>query len=83
MLRAQIYLTEEERRTLDVVAACIGRSISDLIRNAVVAVYGAERSVEYDLAAMHRAFGSWSGRDVDGVEWVDQMRSGTHLQQSL
>jgi len=39
-------------------------------------VYGAERSVEDDLATMRRARGSWKDRDADGAAWVDQIRSG-------
>lgn len=81
MLRTQISLTEEERHTLDVVAARTGSSISALIRDAVGTVYGAERSATADLAAMHRAFGSWAERDLDGAAWVDRMRSGARLQQ--
>ena len=81
MLRTQISLTAEERRTLDAEAARTGRSISALIRNAVEAVYGVERSNEDDLAAMRRAFGSWKDHDVDGADWVDQLRSGSRLQQ--
>jgi len=47
------------------------------IRDAVQAVYGTGRSSDDDLADMRRAFGSWKHRDLDGAEWVDQLRSGS------
>ncbi len=80
MLRTQISLTVEERRALDAEAARTGRSVAALIRDAVEAMYGTERSTDADLAAMRRAFGSWKDRELDGTAWVDQLRSGTRVQ---
>jgi len=82
MLRTQISLTQEGRRALDAVSARTGRSISALIRDAVDTVYGSERSIEEDLAAMRQAFGSWKDRDNDAATWVDEVRSGTRLYHS-
>ena len=79
MQRTQISLTVEERRALDAAAARTGRSISALIREAVETVYGAERSVEDDLAVMRQSFGSWKDRELDGATWVERLRSGSRL----
>jgi len=77
MQRTQISLGDEERRTLDAVAARTGKSVSALIREAVTEVYGVQRSLDADLADMHAAAGSWAERDETSVEYVDRMRSGS------
>lgn len=79
MQRTQISLTAEERRALDAEAARTGKSIAALIRDAVEARYGSERSTDEDLAGMRRAFGAWKGRRSDGERWVDERRSGSRL----
>lgn len=82
MVRTQISLTVEERRLLDVEAARTGRSISALIRDAVVRTYGSERDADADLRGIESALGAWSDRGIDGEAYVERMRSGSRLDQT-
>jgi hypothetical protein len=79
MIRTQISLTEAERRALQIESTRTGRSMSALIRQAIETVYAPERSIEDDLTAMRRGFGTWGNRDLDGAAWVEQVRTGTRL----
>jgi len=80
--RTQISLTTGERQALDAASARTGRSLSALIRDAVEAMYGSERTIEQDLAAMRHGFGAWKERDFDGAGWVERLRSRARLRQS-
>lgn len=65
MLRTQISLPEDLRRLLDDESARTGRSMSQLIREAVRAQLGHSRSLEDDLAAIDAASGAWRDRNDD------------------
>lgn len=79
MQRTQVSLSDENRRVLDIESARTGRSMSALIRAAIQQVYGADETLDRDLAALDAAFGSWNDRDFTGVEYEDALRRGNNV----
>ncbi|HZK06220.1 MAG TPA: CopG family transcriptional regulator [Actinomycetaceae bacterium] len=83
MQRTQISLTEERRALLDAEAARTGRSISALIRDAVVQTCGFRRDAEQDVQAINADLGAWADRDFDGETYVEGIRSGDRFRQTM
>lgn len=83
MQRTQISLTDEDRGLLDAEAARTGRSISALIRDAVAQTYGFRRDAGQDLQAIDLAVGAWPDREIDGEAYVERIRSGDRLRQTI
>lgn len=83
MLRTQILLSEEQRRLLDVASVRTGKSMAELVRDAIDATYLSEQGTLADVAAIERAAGGWSKRPVhdvvDGATYADRLRSGRRL----
>lgn len=79
MMRTQISLSAEDRRLLEAEAARTGRSMAELIRNAVSHTYGAKRDSTADIRAITNALGAWSDEEADGAEYVEHIRSGSRI----
>ena len=74
MKRTQIYLSDDEAGALRRRARESGRTVSDLIREAIDRTYLGEPA---DLVAtLDATAGAWSGRDFDGASYVDSIRPG-------
>ena len=73
--RTQITLTDEQYRFLREESAVSGQSLAELVRRAIVNCYG-PASAEDLASAIEVSFASWSGRDIDGANYVDCLRGG-------
>jgi hypothetical protein len=79
MVRTQLYLDEAMHRRLQTLARRQGRTLSDLVREALARAYG--RSHADEQAATLRAIeGLWRDRDDigDSTEYVRRLRRDTH-----
>ncbi len=62
MVRTQLYLTDEERKALAVLAAETGKKQSELIREAIDRLIEQSSARRRD-AVLRRAAGMWKDRD--------------------
>lgn len=81
MRRTQIYLDDGQRRRLDRVAKRTHRTVSDLIRDAIDARYGATPKEDFLQALLAGAFGVWKGRkDLGATDiYVRSVRRGKRV----
>jgi hypothetical protein len=67
MIRTQIYLTDEEKNGLELIATAKGVSQSDLIRQAIGELLARTGTIDRS-AALSKFAGVWSGRtDIPDV----------------
>lgn len=81
MRRTQIYLTDEQGRTLERRRKATGSSLSELIRAAIDAAYLRRRSMsQAERVRVARATaGAWRGFSETGAEYVERIRGSGRL----
>lgn len=75
-------LEEEQYQRLKAESARTGRSIGELVRDAIDARWS-RTSTEELRAAFEASAGAWSDLDVDGETYVERIRSGHGLGERL
>ena len=83
MVRTQLYLDEPVHRQLRSLARKQGRTISDLVRDALLKTYGA--GADEREASLQGIVGLWRDRiDIGGTrEYVRRLRRGTRRRRRL
>ena len=76
MRRTQIYLTEAQGRLLESRSKATGRTISELIRDAIDAAYSSGRRVSRAerIRLARAAAGAWATAAETGAEYVERIR---------
>jgi hypothetical protein len=79
MVRTQLYLDEAIHASLRRLSRRQGRTVSELVRDALVRTYGAG-TAESQLRALTAIEGLWRDRDDLGssTEYVRRLRRDTH-----
>ena len=76
MKRTQLYLEENEHARLASLSEVTGKSVSQLVREAVHQVYGENLSIENKLALVNSAIGIWKDRRFDTEKYIRRLRRG-------
>lgn len=81
MKRTQIYLDDRQRRKLGRVAKRTRRTVSELIREAIDARYGATPTEDFLEALKAGAFGVWKDRNDLGStdDYLRSLRRGSRI----
>lgn len=84
MVRTQLYLDEAIHARLQDLSRAQGRTISELVREAVVRAYGTA-DAGARRAAIMAILGLWKDRDDigDAREYVSRLRRGTRRKRRL
>ena len=79
--RTQIYLTEQQGALLESRSRATGRSVSQLIREAIDAEYAGGRKMSRveRLRVARRTAGAWTGFDETGADYVERIRGAGRL----
>jgi len=81
MRRTQIYLTDEQGRTLERRRRVTGSSVSELIRAAIDAAYSRRRSMgkAERVRVARSTAGSWKEFAETGADYVERIRGSRRL----
>ena len=81
MHRTQIYLTEEQASSLERRSAVTGRTVSQLIRDAIDEAYARRRRLTRAerVRLARRTAGAWKDFSESGADFVERIRGGGRL----
>ena len=79
--RTQIYLTPEQGRLLEGRSRATGRTISQLIRDAIDAAYSGRRHISRaeQVRLARKTAGAWTDCAETGAEYVERIRGAGRL----
>lgn len=81
MRRTQIYLSDDQGTVLERLARVTGRTMSQLIREAIDAAYSDRRHTSRGegVRVAQRTAGAWANFPETGAQYAKRIRSGKRL----